>query len=85
MFRRIIEIARDADALVPLMLGIAVSVLAISDVTTPRIVDNSILIVLAVLSFALLRDRWIEDSATKGKHSPGQLGVMVVRVAFALR
>src|SRR5262249_9908611 len=65
MSRRIIQFARDADALVPLILGIAVAALGLFDIATPRIVDNSILIVLAVLSFALLRDRWIKDSSTK--------------------
>jgi hypothetical protein len=65
MSRRIIQFAYNADALVPLIVGIAVSALALFDIATPRIVDNSILIVLAVLSFALLRDRWIKSSSTK--------------------
>jgi hypothetical protein len=65
MIRKIIRFFYDADALVPLVLGIAVSALALFDVATPRIVDNSILIILAVLSFALLRDRWTKDSSEK--------------------
>ncbi len=65
MGRRLVRLAHDADAMVPLILGIAVSVLGLFDIATPRIVDNSILIILAVLSFALLRDRWIKDSSQR--------------------
>jgi hypothetical protein len=65
MKRRIIMFAQNADALVPLVLGVAVSVLGLLDVATPHVVDNSILIVLAVLSFALLRDRWNKDSTER--------------------
>lgn len=65
MSRRIIQFAHNVDALIPLILGVAVSALGLFDVATPRIVDNSILIVLAVLSFALLRERWIKDSSTQ--------------------
>jgi hypothetical protein len=61
--RWIIFFAKNVDALVPLLLGIAVSVLGLLDIVTQHIVDNSILLALAVLSFALLRDRWIKDSA----------------------
>lgn len=65
MKRRIIMFAQNVDALVPLVLGVAVSVLGLLDVATPHVVDNSILIVLAVLSFALLRDRWNKDSTER--------------------
>jgi hypothetical protein len=65
MGRRIIAFARNADALVPLILGVAVSVLGLFNIATPLVVDNCILIVLAVLSFALLRERWIKDSSAK--------------------
>jgi hypothetical protein len=54
--------AQNVDALVPLILGVALSALGLLDLVTPHVVDNSILIVLAVLSFALLRDRWNKDS-----------------------
>lgn len=65
MGRRLIKFAHNADALVPLILGIAVSVLGLFNIATPLVVDNCILIVLAVLSFALLRERWIKDSSAK--------------------
>jgi hypothetical protein len=65
MGRRIIAFAHNVDALVPLILGIAVSVLGLFNIASPQVVDNSILIVLAVLSFALLRERWIKDSSAK--------------------
>jgi hypothetical protein len=65
MKRRIIMFTQNVDALVPLILGVAVSVLGLLDLASPHVVDNSILIVLAVLSFALLRDRWNKDSIEK--------------------
>jgi hypothetical protein len=55
--------AKNVDALVPLLLGVAVSVLGLLDIVTQHIVDSSILLALAVLSFAMLRDRLIKDSA----------------------
>src|ERR1700689_2324429 len=61
--RWIIFFAKNVDALGPLLLGIAVSVLGLLDIVTQHIVDNSIGRALAVLSFALLRDRWIKASA----------------------
>jgi hypothetical protein len=61
----IMRFAHNVDAIVPLILGVAVSVLGLFDVASPHVTDNSILIVLAVLSFALLRDRWRKDSSER--------------------
>jgi threonine/homoserine efflux transporter RhtA len=76
--RRLIQFIQNVDALVPLILGVAVSVLGLLDLASPRTVDNSILIVLAVLSFALLRDRWNKDLTEKNAQeaSAETLGVM---------
>ena len=78
MKRMIIMFTANVDVLVPLILGVAVSALGLLDFATPHIVDNSILIVLAVLSFALLRDRWDKDSNERDakKVSAETLGVI---------
>lgn len=83
MKRWIIFFVKNVDALVPLLLGIAVSVLGLLDIVTQHIVDNSILLALAVLSFALLRDRWIKDSTDEvlqqtSAKTLGQLGALGV-------
>jgi hypothetical protein len=62
MISRLARFAENADALVPLIIGVAVSVLGLLDIASPHVVDNTILIALAVLSFALLRDRWNKDT-----------------------
>ncbi|MEZ0067923.1 hypothetical protein ABIA32_003939 [Streptacidiphilus sp. MAP12-20] len=62
MKRWMVRFAENVDAIVPLVLGIAVSVLSLLDLVSAHLVENSILVVIAVLSFALLRDRWNEDA-----------------------
>lgn len=69
MKRWLVRFAENVDAIVPLVLGIAVSVLSVLDLVSAHLVENSILITLAVLSFALLRDRWHDasgDDAARG-------------------
>jgi hypothetical protein len=83
MKRRIIMFAQNVDALVPLILGVAVSVLGLLDFATPHVVDNSILIVLAVLSFALLRDRWNKDSIERDAKEVSAETLSVIRALQA--
>jgi hypothetical protein len=61
--RFLVQFAQNIDALVPLLLGVTVSALALFDLASPKVVDNSILIALSVLSFALLRDRWNSEKS----------------------
>ena len=63
MKRWIMRISQNADTLIPLILGIGISLLGLLGLVSSHILNNSILITLSVLSFALLRDRWREESA----------------------
>lgn len=54
---------QNVDATVPLLLGVTVSLLGLLGVVQSDTVDASILLALAVIAFALLRDRWDEESA----------------------
>jgi hypothetical protein len=83
MKRRIFMFTQNVDALVPLILGVAVSALGLLDFATPHVVDNSILIVLAVLSFALLRDRWNKDSIERGAKEVSAETLSVMRTLQA--
>jgi hypothetical protein len=83
MKRRIIMFTQNVDALVPLILGVAVSVLGLLDLASAHVVDNSVLIVLAVLSFALLRDRWNKDSIEKDAKEVSAETLSVIRTLQA--
>lgn len=61
MKRLLLRLAENIDAIVALFLGVVVSLLSLFGHTSAHTVEDSILITLAVLSFALLRDRWNED------------------------
>jgi hypothetical protein len=62
--RTIAGLMKNADALAPLLIGVTVTVLGALNLVHQDVVDNAILACLAVLAFALLRDRWGEE-ATK--------------------
>lgn len=60
-----VQFTRNVDALVPLLLGVVVSILSLLDVASQKAVDNAILIALAVLSFALIRERWNSEASDR--------------------
>jgi hypothetical protein len=61
--RRIRWIAENSDAFAALILGVTAVMLGLFSTVKQDVLDNCILGTLAVLSFALLRDRWTRDSA----------------------
>jgi hypothetical protein len=61
--RKILWFAENSDALAALLLGLTAVMLGLFSTVNQDVLDNCILGTLAVLSFALLRDRWTSDSA----------------------
>lgn len=60
------RIADHADGVLALVLALVVSILdLINDKVDAGVVNNAILLCLAVLSFAVLRDRWRRESAER--------------------
>lgn len=60
------RIADHADGVLALMLALVVSILDLAnDAIAPELVNNAILLCLAVLAFAVLRDRWRRESAER--------------------
>lgn len=60
------KISDHADGVLALLLAIVVSVLDLANDDVPSgMVDNAILLCLAVLAFAVLRDRWRRESAER--------------------
>jgi hypothetical protein len=61
--RKIRWFAENSDALAALLLGLTAVMIGLFSTVKQDVLDNCILGTLAVLSFALLRDRWTRDSA----------------------
>jgi hypothetical protein len=61
--RKIRWFAENSDAFAALILGLTAVMLGLFSTVKQDVLDNCILGTLAVLSFALLRDRWTRDSA----------------------
>lgn len=60
------RIADHADGVLALLLALVVSVLDLAnDIIPANLVNNAILLCLAVLAFAVLRDRWRRESAER--------------------
>ncbi|MEU8392471.1 hypothetical protein [Micromonospora sp. NPDC048843] len=65
MKRTSLRLVRQIDAIVALLLAVVTSTLGLLDVVSPKIAGNATLATLAVISFALLRDRWNKASADR--------------------
>src|SRR5580700_1105940 len=70
--RKIRWIAENSDALAALLLGLTAVMLGLFGTVKQDILDNCILGTLAVLSFALLRDRWTRDSADQATRTASE-------------
>ncbi|GAA4627243.1 hypothetical protein GCM10023196_038660 [Actinoallomurus vinaceus] len=66
MKRILVWFLAETDAVVALGIAIVAGVLGLLDVTTTKLADNTILLTLAVLSLAVLRDRWRSMNAEHG-------------------
>ena len=68
MRRRLLWIVSEADALVALAIAVGAGVFGLLSVTPPSLATNAILVTLAVLALAVLRDRWrrMTDEAQVG-------------------
>jgi hypothetical protein len=69
---RIRWFAENSDALAALLLGLTAVMLGLFTSVKQDVLDNCILGTLAVLSFALLRDRWIRDSADQATRNAAE-------------
>ncbi|MFI9836296.1 hypothetical protein ACIHFD_04645 [Nonomuraea sp. NPDC051941] len=65
MRRWFARVKEQADTILALLLAIVVSVLGVADVVSAEVVNNAILVTLAVLAFSLLRDRWRKQESTE--------------------
>ena len=64
--------ADNSDALAALLLGLTAVMLGLFSTVHQDVLDKSILGTLAVLSFALLRDRWTRDSADQATRNASE-------------
>lgn len=58
----------NAEGVVALILSVSISILGIVDLVSSDLVTKAIPLTLAVVAFALLRDRWRQESVNAGLH-----------------
>ena len=86
MKRSIAWLGSNSEALVALSLALVITVLDVANLTSPGVVGSATLLVLALLSFALLRDRWRRESTERGvAEGMNRLGDLVDDLPAQLR
>ncbi|WP_432100346.1 hypothetical protein [Streptomyces sp. WAC 04229] len=85
MRRHVARFAENADAILPLVLGVVVSVLSVLGLVSSNLVASAILAAVGVLSFALLRDRWTDQArGMDARRTAEETGVVLDEVRTRL-
>jgi hypothetical protein len=69
MRRIVVWLGNNLDALLGLILALTFSVLGLTNAIPPELVNSAILLVLALLAQAIVRDRWRRDTADEELHA----------------